>query len=125
MKILGRMKKGDFILVLLIGIIVTISLLWIYFYSGTKQSDSLIASITRDGKIIQKIDLNKVNTPRNIKLKSNGYHLTVLAEKKRIRVLKADCPDKICVNFGWLTKPGDNAICVPSKIIVMIEGQEK
>lgn len=124
MKTFFKMKKGDFILVLLIGIIATVSLLWIHFYSGSKQSNSLMADITRDGKIIQKIDLNKVNAPQYIKLKNDDYHLTVLAEKKRIRVLDADCPDKICVKFGWLTKPGDNAICVPSKIIVMIEGEE-
>lgn len=119
------MKKGDLILVLVMGIIIILSLLWISFYNGNKSSNSLIADITLDGKIIQKIDLNKVTTPQYIKLKSDGYHLTILAEKKRIRVLKADCPDKICVNFEWLKKPGDNAICMPSKVIVMIEEQEK
>lgn len=124
MKALPKFKRGDFILVLLVGIIVSFSLFWMNSHSEAQQN-SLIADITRDGKVIQKIDLNKVTKPQTILLNNNGYKLTVIAEKGKIRVLDADCPDKICKNFGWLTKPGDNAICMPSRIIVMIEGVEK
>jgi hypothetical protein len=46
--------------------------------------------------------------------------MTILAEKGRIRVLQSECPNKICVNTGWLTKPGDVAICVPGDTIVII-----
>lgn len=120
-------KKGDIFLVLLIGIIgiaASIPLLLNYFDGGSKPSDSLIAVITRDGKQITEIDLNKVQEPQYIEI-TDGIKLTIEAEKGRIRVLDADCPDKICVKYGWLTKPGDQAICMPSKTIVSIKGEGK
>lgn len=123
MKAMRRFKKGDIILVL-IGIIALIPLLWSYFGSVNNPSDNLIATVTRDGKLVTKVDLNKVQEPQYINLE-DGIKLTILAEKGRIRVLDADCPDKICVKAGWLVKPGDRAVCMPSKTIVMIEGEGK
>ena len=122
MKALRRFKKGDLFLVVLIGIIVSIPLLGSKFHSGSKQGDSLTAVVVRDGQLIKEIDLNKVHEPQYIKLE-DGIKLTVLAEHGRIRVLDADCPDKNCVKFGWLTQPGDQAICMPSKTFVLIEGR--
>lgn len=121
MKALSRFKKGD-IIVLLIGIVVLIPLLWGYVNGGSPPSDSLIAVVTRDGKRMAEIDLNKVQEPQYINFE-DGIALTVEAENGRIRVLDADCPDKICVKYGWLTKPGDQAVCLPSKTIVTIEGE--
>jgi hypothetical protein len=122
MEAMNRFKKGDLFIVLLIALIALSTLIWSHFNVGGKQGDSLIAVITRDGKVTNKIDLNKVQEPQYIKFE-DGIHLTVLAEKGKIRVLDADCPDKICVKYGWLTKPGDQAICMPSKTIVKIEGE--
>ena len=127
MKGMRRFKKGDILLVLLVGImgiIVSIPLLWSYFDGGSKPSDSLIAVVTRDGKRMAEIDLNEVQESQYIKFE-DGIKLTVEAEKGRIRVQDADCPDKICVKYGWLTKPGDQAICMPSKTIVTIKGEGK
>lgn len=117
MKALHRLKKGDIYLVLLVGFIV-ILLLGINYHN--KKSTSLIAEIRRDGNLVQRIDLNKVQKPQYIELK-NGIKMTILAEKGRIRVLHADCPKKICVKAGWLTKPGDIAVCIPSDTTVMID----
>lgn len=124
MKAMRKFKKGDLFLVLFIGIIALIPLLWSYFDGSNKPSDGLIAVITRDGKSIREIDLNKLQEPQTITLE-DGIKVTILAEKGRIRVLDADCPDKICVKAGWLTKPGDRAVCLPSKTIVRIEGEGK
>lgn len=128
MKGLRKFKKGDLILVVFIGIIVSIPLLWNFIHTSGSQASSgeaskeLIAVVTRDGKRVAEVDLNKVTEPQYIHLE-DGIQLTVEVEKGRIRVLDADCPDKICVKYGWLTKPGDQAICLPSKTIVKIQGE--
>ena len=41
-------------------------------------------------------------------------------ENGRIRVLEADCPDKVCVVTGWLSRPGQTAACVPGRLMVRI-----
>ncbi|NLW91460.1 MAG: NusG domain II-containing protein [Syntrophomonadaceae bacterium] len=117
MKTLRSIKKADLILVLVLGII--IALIWLWNGHHNSKQD-LVAEIIRNGQIIQKVDLNKVKNPKYITLK-NGIKITILAEKGRIRVLHADCPNKICVKTGWLSQPGDMAICVPSDTIVVID----
>lgn len=117
MKKLHGLKKGDIGLVLLLGFII-ILLLGITYHN--KKSNSLIAEIKRDGNLVQNIDLNEVQKPQYIELE-NGIKMTIVAEKGRIRVLHADCPNKICVKTGWLTEPGDIAVCVPSDTTVRIK----
>lgn len=122
MKAKRKLKKGDIIL-LLIGVIILISLLGIYINDVSKQGkqkDSLIAVITRDGKQMAEIDLNKIQEPQYFKYE-DGIDVTILAEKGSIKFLEADCPDKICIKTGTLTKPGDRAICMPSKTIIKIK----
>lgn len=116
-----RFKKGDLIL-LLIGLIALVSLTGFYLTdkaAQSKGSDRRIAVITRNGNKIAELDLNKIEEPQYFKL-DDGIHVTILAEKGSIKFLDADCPDKICVKTGTLTKPGDQAICMPSKTIVKI-----
>lgn len=43
----------------------------------------------------------------------------------KARVLRSDCPNKICVNSGAIDKTGQIIVCVPNKIIVKIEGEQK
>ncbi|MBL4953930.1 NusG domain II-containing protein [Neobacillus sp. YIM B02564] len=117
-----KFKKGDLFFIFLMIALLIIATLWLWnqhVQSESKENKSLIAEIKRDGRLVDKINLNKLKKPKYIKLE-DGIHLTVLAEKGRIRVLEADCPNKICVKTGWLTKPGDMAICVPSNTTVSI-----
>lgn len=78
-----------------------------------------IAIIKQGGKVIERIDLDAVSEPREIRLPGK-YNETVRVEKGRIRFQEADCPDKICVKTGWLEKPGDTAVCLPNRAVVTI-----
>ena len=43
-------------------------------------------------------------------------------EKGRIRVSKADCPDQICANQGWISDGAVPIICLPHKLMIEIVG---
>lgn len=43
----------------------------------------------------------------------------------RARIADSPCRDRICVNAGWLEKPGDTAICLPQRVVVEIAGGKK
>ncbi len=43
----------------------------------------------------------------------------------RARLVDADCPRQICVRTGWLTRPGDRAICVPNEVVVELIGEDE
>ncbi len=53
---------------------------------------------------------------------ANGLSVTVQIEAGRVRVLHSDCPDKVCVNSGWLSQNGQAAVCVPAAVSVRVEG---
>lgn len=121
MKNIKNVKKGDLFL-LLVGLVIVILLMGFY-QSGQastgQDSDPRIAVITRNNIKIAELDLNKIEKPQYFKL-DDGIDVTIVAQKGSIKFVDADCPDKICVKTGTLTKPGDQAICMPSKTIVRI-----
>lgn len=128
MEALRKLKQGNILLMVLIvlmGLIAIASLFWSNLNGDMKQSKSLIADITCNGKIIRKVDLIKIKGTQLILLKNNGVKLSVSAKEGKIRILDSDCPDKYCVKRGWLSKSGESVICMHSKTIVMIEGKTK
>ena len=116
------LKKGDIVLILFVGVIVCVSILWNNYKVKTDSSEK-IAVVMHEGKVIKKIQLNHLNSPENIEI-SKGIKIRILAEKGRIRFLESNCRDKICVKTGYLTKKGDKAVCLPSKTVIMILGNE-
>jgi hypothetical protein len=40
----------------------------------------------------------------------------------KIRMLKANCPEQICVKQGWIKDPGASIVCLPGEIIIHIDG---
>lgn len=38
-----------------------------------------------------------------------------------VRVTDSDCPDKICVNTGYVSLTTGSAVCMPNRVIVTVE----
>jgi len=117
------LKKGDLILIVCIGILAGLILAWNKFPSAS-DSAPLIAVITQDGTVIKTIDLQAIEKPEYIYL-NQGISQVILAEKRRIGFSESECRDKICVKTGWLTKTGDRAVCMPSKTVITILGDNQ
>ncbi|OYD16643.1 hypothetical protein CH330_02240 [candidate division WOR-3 bacterium JGI_Cruoil_03_51_56] len=50
---------------------------------------------------------------------------TVVSIKDRAaRVVRSDCPRKLCVRMGEITRPGQVIICVPNQVVVQLVGEE-
>ncbi|HPT70596.1 MAG TPA: NusG domain II-containing protein [Syntrophomonas sp.] len=114
------MHKKELLLLAAITIIILLTAGTIRYVQQGRPGDSIIAVITQDGQLIERIDLQQVKEPRQIILPGQ-YHEIIEVEKGRIRFKQADCPDKICVNTGWLEKPGEVAVCMPNRAVVKIE----
>lgn len=115
------MKKNDFILVVGIVAVVLLSFTSLKLYQLQGEEEALFAVITQNNELVERIDLNIIEEPREIIL-PGPYHEILQVEKGRIRFKEADCPDQICVHTGWLQKPGDIAVCLPNKAIITITG---
>ena len=119
MKATGKLKRGDFIMLLLAAVVGLFLFLWRFFDTRKDAGEELIAEVRRDGQLVAKIDLNKVTEPEYIRFEE-GIKITIVAERGRIRFDKSECPDQICVRTGWLTAQGDTAACLPAKTIVTL-----
>ncbi len=115
------MKRGDRWVVLVLGLVVLPSLVLPLFVRGDEAG---YASITRDGKLIERVDLRGSALPRRIEiLGENGACNVIQVEPGRVRMLESNCPEGLCVMMGWLEKPGDTAVCLPHRLMITVEGE--
>ena len=88
------------------------------------ETDNPVARITRDGVLLEEIDLNQVEKPYSLTLEDGSGTNTVQVERGRICVSEADCPDQVCVNRGWISDSTVPIICLPHKLMIEIVGGE-
>lgn len=91
-----------------------------------QQPKSLVVEILQDGKSIKEIDLNAVDEPYSLTIEDRaGGKNAIRVEPGRIRISKADCPDRICVNRGWLSEENTAPIvCLPHKLMIQLVGSD-
>ena len=49
---------------------------------------------------------------------------TVVIKDSYVFMTDADCPDKLCVKQGKISKSGQMIVCLPNKVVVEIYGEE-
>ena len=81
------------------------------------QPKGAVAAVYYDGERIKTISLSRDGEY------SVDAALPVTLEVKdgRIRFTGSVCPDKLCEGFGWIGEENEYAICMPAKVVVMIE----
>ncbi len=77
------------------------------------------AEVYRDGVLIRRIDLRNVPAPYTIEV---GDGNTLEVERGRVRMLRADCPDQICVHQSWSSAAAKPIVCLPNRITVVLSG---
>lgn len=111
-----RFKWQD-IFIFLVPLIISAGLFLALF---SNSSDNNVAQIIVDGKIIEQIDLKK-SADRTIDLKLR-YDNIIEIKQGKIGIKSAKCNDKTCVGGGFISRPGQAVVCVPSGLIIKIVG---
>lgn len=114
------LKKQDVVLIAVLLAFAGALGLWFQF----RPAGSLTAVVEENGKVVQRIDLDRQTGAEEIDL-GGQYHVKLLAEPGTISFLSSDCPDKICIRTGKLTRPGQSAVCLPARVSVRLESQKK
>ena len=116
------MSKNNKIAVLILILIVALSAAAI-FLRGILTSGGKIAVIYQNGEVIREINLDAINEPIEFTIEGdNGEKNDVRAEKGRIRIESASCPDKVCVHQGWIENGVVPIVCLPNKVTIEIRG---
>lgn len=100
------------ILLLATGII---SSLYVLKQTG---NDNDTVEIVQDGKILQTINLSQIKNRQVFSVSYQGRTNTIEADKNKIRIIEAHCPDKTCIKKGYLTKDGLPIVCLPNHLII-------
>lgn len=117
------MTKGDKVLIFVVVLLTILSLGFIKRQAFSNQSKFI--SIQVDGKEVKKIIFDEEIIGKTIPINSEyGYNLIEIGDEK-VRVIEADCPDKIDVRQGYISKIGETIVCLPNKMIVEIKGMDK
>ncbi|MCK9224671.1 MAG: NusG domain II-containing protein [Candidatus Muirbacterium halophilum] len=109
-KIIKLLKNKDiflYIIIIFIGFIVyTIDI-------DVKNSDKCVI-LFNNKKIIKDISVDSIIDFDNV---------VIEIKNKKVRVVKSNCPDKLCVKTGFIQKQTEFIICVPNNLKITI-GEE-
>jgi hypothetical protein len=119
-KTIKNLKVGDFVV---FATIFFAAFLSFFIMKNTVRQGKPVAVITQHGVEIGRISLEDVTGRKEIKIEGE-YNELIVAEKGRICFMEADCPDRVCVNTGWISRPGQVATCLPAGVVVKIIGTD-
>ncbi len=54
-----------------------------------------------------------------------GYYNLLLINNATVKMSDAECPDKLCIKQGAISKNGESIICLPHKVVVQISSEEE
>ena len=89
------------------------------------QSGS-VAVIRQDGRELARVELARLEEPWQLRVEGeNGLYNQVTAERGRICVSHAGCPDQVCVRQGWISDSSVPVVCLPNRLLIEIVGEER
>lgn len=92
-----------------------------YVLVNVLGSDGQTVIVTVDGTVIAEKPVT-VNDSVEIK-DADGYNRVVI-DNREVYMESADCPDKVCVKTGRISRAGETIVCLPHKVVVEIKGGE-
>lgn len=86
--------------------------------NSSKGGEAVVKS---DGKVIDTISLKKDGTYTYQNDKGSN---TVEIKDGKVRVIEADCPNKDCVNKGYIQRNNESVICLPHRFEVTVKSKD-
>ncbi len=108
---------------ILVGLLLAAALLLFFMVRGNqekKTGSGAEAVVTVDGVETGRYPLSEDGVfPLN-----NGSNVLVV-ENGEAWVSEANCPDKVCMGMGRISRNGEFIACLPNRLIVVVEGGEE
>lgn len=114
-----RLRFGD----ILLAVVIAAAAVILMFGIRTDDGETGVAVISRDGTEVARIDLADIEEDWKYEFEDIG--VMIEAKDGQIRFIESSCLDQTCVHTGWLSRPGDTAVCLPNRVIVKIIGKQK
>lgn len=93
---------------------------YLYFNMNNIKSAGYV-QVYREDSLIKTYPLSKDG---QYEIKTENNFNQIIIEKGSVFMKDADCPDKLCVRQGKISKNGESIICLPHKLVVKISSEE-
>ena len=94
--------------------------LWV----SQQHSGGHIAKIYLNEKVIRTIDLDAVKKPYTFRVDcGDGAYNDIRVSHGVIRIVKAHCPDQVCVHQGAIKDGVAPIVCLPHRLLIKIDGE--
>jgi hypothetical protein len=112
-----NLRRITFFDVLLIAaVLVSAAVSLVSFWRGAGGEKS--AYVYQDGRLVQVLPLD-----RDRVVEVPGEEVSIEVSDNRIRIRESSCPKRICVQVGWVSRPGRPIVCVPKKLMIQVKGE--
>ena len=115
------MTAGDKIVIAVVLSISILSMLFVNKFLYGEKGTGVVIEV--DGKPYAEYQFDQISTNKFIEIRSQYGYNKVELDKNRVRVVEADCPDKIDVKSGWIEKNNEMLVCLPNRVVVRIVGK--
>lgn len=108
------------LLIVVFLVLVTAACL-LYLLAVQNPAKGCIADIYQNGRLILSIPLVQVEDPYSLDIVGDNdcaNHIEI--RPGSIGITWADCPDKLCVNQGFIHSPAIPITCLPNRLVIIL-----
>lgn len=111
-------KKAD---IILIAGIITAGI-WLSVALCFGKDDGEILRVTLDGRLYGTYD---TSTDQTVTVKNGEDQNTFEIKNGNVNMINANCPGFDCVHEHSISRQGETIVCLPHKLVLEIEGEER
>ncbi|ASA21480.1 NusG domain II-containing protein [Paenibacillus donghaensis] len=117
---MGKLKKGDLLIIVFVLLLAggIHSLKWIRGGNAVYEQGQLTAIITVNGKEYETVQLTKKE--RMIDIQTEYGHNILKVYDYGIQMIYSDAPQSIALDMGFISKPYQQIICLPTRVMVEV-----
>lgn len=116
-------KKSDIKIIAVIALIAAGLAVW-FLIKNAGAEKGKYAEIYYKSRLVERIDLAAA-AEGEFSVDEVPDVVFRIYEDGSIAFIRSDCPDKICINSGKLSKNGHFAACLPNEVYVKIVSEDK
>ena len=106
----SKKNRNDFVLILVLLAVILIGFLVVRLQ---RQKDAFTVDVSVNGTTVATYRLDE-----EIDTWIDGY---LVIQDGCARIEEADCPDKLCVKQGTVSKSGESLVCLPNRVVVAVK----
>ncbi|GBG97157.1 NusG domain II-containing protein [Lactococcus termiticola] len=92
------------------------------FFIFHEEEQGYFAQVRVDGKVLKTLNLKQDQTWTYA---DNGEQNIIEVKDKKVHVREANCPDKLDVRQGWISKVDQSIVCLPHQLVVEVISGDK